>query len=162
VAPKGRRIRRPRVSPARQISRGLFTAFVAGLLLWPVYAASGTPRVFAICEVGAPLELWTKTAFGWPVATYGLLATIGAGMFLRPKIIQAATLTALTAIGVEVVEMAVNHGACRVRDLVPAFVGIGLAVAVHTALRSATPPPPVKVKRMKRRPPGKKRPLIRL
>jgi len=138
----------------------LFTAYAAALLLWPVWAASGTPRVFSICEVGAPLDLWVKGAFDWPIAAYGLLTTVGVGMFRRSKVLQAGALAAMTAVGVEVVEMTINHGACRVRDLLPAFIGIGVAVAVHTAMRSATPPPRTRLKRGKRRYALKKRPLF--
>ncbi len=153
--PRGRRAP-TRISPARQISRGLFTAFAAALLLWPVYESSGVPRVLAICEVSAPLEMWAGVAFGWPVAVYGLLTTVGAGMFLRPKIIQAASLAAITAVGVEVVEFSMNAGHCRVRDLLPAAIGIAMAMGIHTAMRVAMPPAAVpggrkKVRRVRKR-----------
>ena len=144
-----RRARRRRVSPARQISRILFTAYAGTLLLWPVYLSSGTPRIFAVCEIGAPLQFWLDTAFDWPISIYGLLTTVGAGMFLRPKILQAAILSGLVAVGVEVLEATLNTGACRARDLLPAAIGIAMAVSVHTAMFAATPARQVRVRRMK-------------
>lgn len=148
--PQGRRVRRRRVSPARQISRWLFVGYAAALLLWPVYQSSGTPRAFGVCEVNAPVELWLQGAFGYEIAIYGLLTTIGAGMFLRPKILQASVLAGLVAVGVEVLEFTLNSGVCRLRDLVPAFIGIAMAVGVHTAMRTATPPTPGKVKKVRK------------
>ena len=90
-------------------------------------------------KAAAGAAQWLETAFGWPVGAYGLLATIGAGMFLRPKILQAAALTFVVAVGVEVLEAMLNHGSCSARDLVPAAIGIAMAVGIHTAMRSATP-----------------------
>lgn len=149
--PQGRRVRRRSVSPARKISRGLFTAYAGALLLYPVYLSSGTPRVVGVCEVYAPAEMWAQVAFSTPVGIYGLLTTIGAGMFLRPKILQASFLSAFVAVGVEVVEFAFNAGTCSVRELLPAFIGITMAVGIHTVMRAATPPPPVrKVKRLRK------------
>lgn len=146
--PKGRRIRRRRASPARQISRVLFAVIAVGLIVFPAYQAGGVPRVYTMCEYSAPMSLWLKTAFGPQIAVYGLLTTVGAGMFLRPKILQSSILSMMTAVGVEGMEaMYAQDSLCRVRDFVPAMLGIGLAVAVHTAMRSATP----KVVKVKKR-----------
>lgn len=160
--PKGRRVRRRTVSPARKISRVLFTTYASALLLYPVYLSSGTPRVAGVCEVYAPAEMWAQVAFSHPVGIYGLLATVGAGMFLRPKILQAAFLSALVAGGVELVEFAFNAGTCSIRELLPAFIGIAMAVGIHTVMRAATPPPPVRRVKRLRKPKKAKRSWVAL
>ncbi|MEN0066537.1 MAG: hypothetical protein AAGA48_30655 [Myxococcota bacterium] len=145
--PRGRRLRRRKMSPARRITRGLFLAFAGALLLYPVYLSSGMPRVFATCELGSPAMMWLEAAVSPSIAVYGLLATVGAGMFLRPKMLQSAAVSFAVGFGVEVLEAILNAGACRLRDMLPVVVGIAMATAIHSAMRFATPSPPVKAKR---------------
>jgi glycopeptide antibiotics resistance protein len=106
---------------------------LAALLAAPV-AAGGSLRPFA-CDLGSSPD-WLATIVNIRhLVSFGVLATLG---FLalrgQPLWLPIAVLVGVTG-GVEVTQAIFDSGHCRLRDLIPNLIAIGIGWAVAQVVR---------------------------
>jgi glycopeptide antibiotics resistance protein len=103
----------------------LFVAATAAVLLTTPFAAGFTTRPFS-CDLG-PSPDWVETIFNLKhILVYGVLATIAFLAFRKQPVWVPILVVLITTAGVELTQAFFNDGHCRVRDMIPNVIAIGL------------------------------------
>jgi hypothetical protein len=124
---------RARERPHR-LGTALFVGFGALALAATPWRSGFSLRANAVCELRAPLALWVEgVANAQHLLAYGLLVLLGAAALRRP-LLACLLVFALSAM-VELEQSVFAVGHCRLRDMLPNLLALGLAGCVMRAFR---------------------------
>jgi hypothetical protein len=121
---------------SRSSWRGLLFALSALAFLQTPWRSNFRIRTHPICELRAPLELWLAGASNLQhLLSYGLLALLAAPAFRRRPLLTAASFVLALSAVVELEQALFSVGHCRLRDMLPNLLAVGLATAVSGGIR---------------------------
>jgi hypothetical protein len=93
-------------------------------------------RADAVCELRAPLALWASGAANLQhLLTYGILAILAAFVFRRQPLLTAVILVLGVSAVVELQQAIFTAGHCRLRDMLPNLLAVGLGTGVWASMR---------------------------
>jgi hypothetical protein len=116
--------------PRGLIGALLVVACLAALATTPI-SAGFARREAAACDVLSSWDLWL-TGLGniRHLISYSVLTAIAVWAFGMPRALPAAGLVLLVSAAVELEQMLFADGHCRLRDMLPNIVAIGLGLAL--------------------------------